>query len=574
VVSLLSLLLKLMVLNTDKNDFRFFVPLELVKGKKDTNGKQKIGFKGIASTPDKDSDGETLLPEGFELKYFLNNGFVNWNHQAKTNPGAIIGEPTAAEVRPEGLYIETELYADHPLAQQVYDLGEMLSKRKGNRKLGFSIEGKALERDENDPKIVKRVKLTGVAITPTPKNTTTYADLIKGESCDQEWEYDLEKGEANGGAVTYIIDYTDESGNRVTVDSLLQIKITKVEKALSTGNGAALIRESLEGSQKIVTLESDKKENDITFRSKILNKSEVYERLFTFVDEVEKADLIYSLISKIQKSMDTTTKGQQTSKIEITEDAVEKALITLGINKIEETDLEKGKKDKDKDSTIEKKTAPDGDNDEDDDDDEVKAMKDDLAKKKKECEDMEKSILDKKQAKISGSDKNTSDSLNKAELDLIKGNQDKLAEQVQALGVVLKKTLEKVESLGTIEKAEVVDLAPLTNKLDDLSKAIEEIGNQSMPRKSVIHTKGFLNKGDEGGEMKNDADGKNTMSISKELGKIITLLDESIDYNNVTKGEDKLIADDMAQLEGSGKVALTPHMVQRIQKRLNVTLVN
>lgn len=32
---------------------------------------------------------------------------VNWHHQAKTNPGTIVGESTKAEIRKDGLYIET-----------------------------------------------------------------------------------------------------------------------------------------------------------------------------------------------------------------------------------------------------------------------------------------------------------------------------------------------------------------------------------------------------------------------------------------------------------------------------------
>ena len=90
--------------------FNFFVPLEFEKSGEDEGERVKI--KGICSTDAEDSDGEVLIPSGFDFKPLLETGFLNWNHQAKNTSSAICGEPTKAEVVDDGksLYIEGFLY--------------------------------------------------------------------------------------------------------------------------------------------------------------------------------------------------------------------------------------------------------------------------------------------------------------------------------------------------------------------------------------------------------------------------------------------------------------------------------
>ena len=158
--------------------FKFFVPLNLSKGEDDKgNAVMKIG--GIASTPEEDADGEFLDPEGFDLDYFLKYGFLNWHHQSKTSPSAIVGEPTSAYVKDRKLYVEGDLYNDSTLAKDIYALAKALESNKSNRRLGFSIEGSVTERDPMNAKYVKKAKITGCAITPTPKNSSTLAQIIK-----------------------------------------------------------------------------------------------------------------------------------------------------------------------------------------------------------------------------------------------------------------------------------------------------------------------------------------------------------------------------------------------------------
>ena len=117
-----------------ESDFNFWVPAEIVKAK-DKTGKQVMRIRGIASTIDEDSEGEVLEPTGFILDRFLTTGHINWNHQAKNDPGKVIGEPDVAKVIDNGkkLYVEGVLYDGHPLAMSTYQLANTLVKNGSNR---------------------------------------------------------------------------------------------------------------------------------------------------------------------------------------------------------------------------------------------------------------------------------------------------------------------------------------------------------------------------------------------------------------------------------------------------------
>ena len=180
-----------------EDKFTFWCPLEKAQDLDPTTGEPVMKLGGIASTSDEDSDGEFLDPKGFDIKPLIESGMVNWHHQAKGQPATIIGEPTKAEIRPEGLYIETELYPSSKIACDVWELAETLEKDSKTRRLGYSIEGKVVKRKSNDKKspdykkIVKAI-ITGVAITHQPKNPKTFANIIKGE-IDDDFEDEEEK---------------------------------------------------------------------------------------------------------------------------------------------------------------------------------------------------------------------------------------------------------------------------------------------------------------------------------------------------------------------------------------------
>lgn len=260
------------------NDFNFFVPVEIEKaGKLDKDGyPEQMIVTGVASTMDEDTDGETLDPNGYNLDRFLKYGHLNLEHQAKNNPSFIVGEPIAATVKDNKLFIKGKLYKSSEKARAIWDTAIMLEKEGSSRKLGYSIEGKATYRDPNNEKRILKANITHCAITSSPKNVNSFLDIVKGNYEESYIESEFDES-ANGGA-EYLLDITKPDGTRVTVDKEFNIKI---DKAMSAGSGtgtdltnqdtsgAALKTESLK--EKLVNLQPNVK-NAIKIISKKKHK--------------------------------------------------------------------------------------------------------------------------------------------------------------------------------------------------------------------------------------------------------------------------------------------------------------
>lgn len=199
--------------------FNIFIPVDIIeKGKRGEDGlPEELHIAGVASmTPSdqskRDLDGEWLDVNGFDYKPFLQKGFFNLEHKGREDYANIIGEPISAAVKDGKFYVEGKLYKENPKAVSVWQLGQILKKAGSTRKIGFSIEGKAKERDPYDPKKVTKATVTGVAVTISPKNDGTEC-LFKGEV-----DYEKQPGSE------LLIDITDKDGVRWTVDKDLNIE--------------------------------------------------------------------------------------------------------------------------------------------------------------------------------------------------------------------------------------------------------------------------------------------------------------------------------------------------------------
>lgn len=265
------------------DNFKFFVPANIEKGK-DKDGNVEMIMQGIASTSDKDRQGEMLMPQGFDYSYLQKSGYINWHHQLAKDPSSIIGEPIDVKLTRDGLYIKGKLYRDSPMAQKAYELAQTLEKNSSSRRLGWSIEGKVVERDPSNPARVLKSKITGVALTPMPINPNTYADIVKS------MEYGMGGGEspalpedgdeANGGQ-QYVLEEKFKSGDYVKITKGGEI-ILKLDKALSTVSGAPIMPEHVEGDVRID--ESEKKRDNKLMEDatkELMSKAEAYEYLFT-----------------------------------------------------------------------------------------------------------------------------------------------------------------------------------------------------------------------------------------------------------------------------------------------------
>ena len=198
-----------MIDNIADDKFSVFLPFEVIEKAGDSD-KKEMKIRGVASTTKQDSDDEILEPDGFDVSKFLKSGFLNYNHLASKDPSMIIGEPTKAIAKNGELHIEGVLYPDSEMACKVYETAKVLKKSSKTRSFGFSIEGKALERDPLNPKRITKASITGCAITPSPKNPGTKLEIVKGG-------IDAFKFETEDGS-EFLVDVTDEFGVRTTVD--------------------------------------------------------------------------------------------------------------------------------------------------------------------------------------------------------------------------------------------------------------------------------------------------------------------------------------------------------------------
>lgn len=312
----------------DDNKFNFFIPATFEKG---SNGDDTVmRIKGIASSETEDSDGETLLPSGFDLTPLLSKGFLNYNHQSQKDPSAIIGEPTRAEIINNGkdLYIEGFLYPDSDEARKTFKLAQVLEKNSPNRRMGFSIEGKALEKDPFNPLRITKARITGIALTACPKNANTLLSIMKGEYSEPFIEVETVTID-NLDPSILLQEYKDWSNGDShfgNIDNFKEFIKNNYEDYLSQVEELhkAITAESGENVWQVESINGGKKEIDELIEEKniALKKSEVYSLILSkysdyIANDIQKAKNIYQLIQKInikKYGMTVTDKGEILSK--------------------------------------------------------------------------------------------------------------------------------------------------------------------------------------------------------------------------------------------------------------------
>lgn len=296
-----------------EDKFSMFIPFEIEKGgdANDDSRYDNMKVKGVFSSSrfGEDADGETIDPSGMDFSELLTRGNFNWHHQQSSDPLAIVGEPTKVEINADGdAYVEGKLYKDSKKAREIYDLAQILEKNSDTRRLGYSLEGKALVRDKKNPKKILKSRISGIAITYAPKNKGTKLELMKGSVSD--WGYE----DSNGGnfeSTEYVVDVIGEDGIRRTVDKNFNIKVWPIEKSITTSTIAPGTPESVEHDKKKVRVPQDNwpahnKDNNLMKNS--LTKANLYvqflqegyskedcKHLVKLVDAIEKGEIEYDL---------------------------------------------------------------------------------------------------------------------------------------------------------------------------------------------------------------------------------------------------------------------------------------
>lgn len=143
--------------------FGFTLDMEIMKGE-DASDERRI-IRGYASTEHEDRQGEEMVQKGLDISDFMNHGYFNYDH----DNSVILGYPhKTCRVDNNGLWVEGELFKGVREADRMWELAVALKKSNAPRRVGFSVEGKVLERDGNR---ILKAKIYNVAITTNPVNT-------------------------------------------------------------------------------------------------------------------------------------------------------------------------------------------------------------------------------------------------------------------------------------------------------------------------------------------------------------------------------------------------------------------
>lgn len=535
-----------------KDNFSFWCPLEINKAIDETTGEELMLLDGIASTADEDSDGEFLDPKGFDVKPLVERGFVNWHHQAKTNPGCIVGEPIEARIQKDGLYIKAQLYSNSQIANEIWDLAQTLEKNSKTRRLGWSIEGKVIKRKSDNPsspdykKIVKAV-ITGVAITHQPKNSKTFASIIKGD-IDDDFE-------------------DEEEHNDDTINKENEKKAKKEDKkAMDTESAAALKKESVDDDVKVTCF----------------GKSEVVERILGDIPgiSIEKAENIFKLIQQIVMKKKST--------MAITNEDIAKAYEALGLQPDEEL-IAKADADQDDAAAAEEDADADEDNADEGGEDAEKqpAIKKGEDAEGEDADDDSDADEDEDEGKSEDDEDEKKPEIKKGNVIERLGRIEKAiatshftqSKYMKALGVMLKDSSNKLQKASeTIElaKSKIDEQAEIIKGQEQtilaLTEQIEEYAQGGAVPKSKRHAapvernfnKGNddeLNKGQDNGQMK-----ENQVSIANKR-----LVAEILDQATFQKGFDDEFSKACVGFEATGRIS--DNVISRLKSEYGIEIV-
>ena len=182
-----------------EEQFSFFVPAQIVEKANPKTGKVRRVIQGIASTSDKDLQGETVEQLGIDYSYFTKHGYFNDDH--KPGNENRVGEPNDVKLTKNGLFVKGIMYEGpgKERADAIWNHMNALDSNGSSRRMGFSIEGKIVRRAGTN---VRKCWLQNIAVTAAPVNTKTWAEIVKSLAANKPLntsDEDEEKALAVGG---------------------------------------------------------------------------------------------------------------------------------------------------------------------------------------------------------------------------------------------------------------------------------------------------------------------------------------------------------------------------------------
>jgi len=181
---------------------------EISKTEEQSDGTIKVW--GIASTPNTDADGERVTADAMAqaLPDYMRFGAVREMHQAKA-----AGTAVEAEVDAKGY---TQFCAHIVDAEAVKKVQAKVYK-------GFSIGGKVLARDENDPDTITAIKLVEVSLVDRPANPEAILTMFKAEDAAP-----AAPAEA-GDAISQLVDLVKSA--EIPADEMVRVLTDAIAKA-------------------------------------------------------------------------------------------------------------------------------------------------------------------------------------------------------------------------------------------------------------------------------------------------------------------------------------------------------
>ncbi|WP_289146202.1 hypothetical protein [uncultured Megamonas sp.] len=211
-------------------NFNTYIPLSSIEKSSKEKSTPNYIVEGIASNSDRDLQGEVIEPSGLNIEYLLNSGYIDYEHDKDSVIGVPINDGTYVD--DDGLHLKALIFGDDPRVQKMFELQSQFDKNHIDRSLGFSIEGKVLDRDSFDESIVREVLVSGVALTYRPAcdsaRVNTWSTVVKSVSENNTLE-EVQKS----------LDSDTNKGAWVAGEGI---------SPKTQHNGAAMRTESLEGA--------------------------------------------------------------------------------------------------------------------------------------------------------------------------------------------------------------------------------------------------------------------------------------------------------------------------------------
>jgi hypothetical protein len=291
-----------------ENNFNFVLPAQLEKSE---NGDWKI--KGLASTQDLDLQGEVVIQKGIDLSPIdQKRAVLNWEHQKGAEN--IIGVLDGYSQGDQGLYIEGRLFKNHTRAKAVQEIMSSLSNEDSGR-IGLSVEGAILERDQANPAIIKKCRINAVALTMNPVNPKTYAGLAKSMSADTQIEFDATESNEVTTPTVEIPTFTATQVIAIVEKALgVAAGYTKAPNTLTDGDAMAtsdMKPEKLEKEEKPAEEKPKKKMKALTknmYKSAMIGMLDQLQKLYP---EVSKANLWVAIQERLRTTFPEVYSAQE-----------------------------------------------------------------------------------------------------------------------------------------------------------------------------------------------------------------------------------------------------------------------